>query len=71
MHTLVKHRIMTCKWFPVCPMKWYYEQGRLDRKWIELYCQGDWKNCIRYQMEESAQYHSDNMLPDGSIDKSL
>ncbi len=24
----------------------------LDKKWIELYCKGDWKSCIRYQMEE-------------------
>ncbi len=23
-----------CKWFPVCPMKYFYEQGELDRKWI-------------------------------------
>jgi len=60
-----------CKWFPVCPMKRFYEQGILDRKWIELYCKGDWESCIRYKMEENGQYHPDNMLPNGSIDKTL
>jgi len=56
-----------CKWYPVCPMKWFYEQGKLNKKWIEMYCKGDWKSCVRYQMEESDKYHPDNMLPDGTI----
>lgn len=60
-----------CKWYPVCPMKWFYEQGKLNKKWIELYCKGDWESCVRYQLEESGQFHPDNMLPDGSIDKTL
>jgi len=52
-------------------MKTYYEQGRLDKKWIDMYCKGDWDSCIRYAMEESGQPHPDNMLPDGSIDETL
>ena len=60
-----------CKWFHVCPMKRFYEHGKLDKKWIDNYCKGNWKNCIRYQLEEKGQYHTDNMLPDGTIDKSL
>ncbi|MCF8360687.1 MAG: uracil-DNA glycosylase [Prolixibacteraceae bacterium] len=60
-----------CKWHQVCPIKSYYEQGKLDKKWIEQYCKGDWKSCVRFQMEERGQYHPDNMLPDGSIDESL
>jgi len=60
-----------CKWYPVCPMKRYYEEGKLDRKWIELYCKGDWENCVRYQMEETGQYHPDNMLPNGEICEKL
>ncbi len=52
-------------------MRRYYEMGRLDRKWIEMYCMGDWNNCVRYQMEEEGKYHPDYMLPDGSIDESL
>jgi hypothetical protein len=52
-------------------MKYYYEKGELDEKWINDYCKGDWKSCVRYQMEENGEYHPDNMLPDGSIDSSL
>lgn len=62
---------MNCKWYQVCPMKYYYEKGELDEKWINDYCKGDWKSCVRYQMEENGEYHPDNMLPDGSIDSSL
>lgn len=58
---------VSCKWFPVCPMKRFYEQGKLNKKWINQYCMGDWQNCIRYQMEEKGEYHPDNMLPDGTI----
>lgn len=60
-----------CKWFPACPMKWFYEEGRLERKWIELYCKGDWKSCVRYEMEEKGTFHPDWMLPDGSLDERL
>ena len=60
-----------CKWYLACPMKRFFEEGRLDRKWIELYCKGDWESCIRYQMEENSQPHPDNMLPDGKICESL
>jgi DNA polymerase len=60
-----------CKWYPVCPLKRFYERGKLDGKWIELYCKGNWKSCIRYQMEERYEPHPDWMLPDGSIDNNL
>jgi len=48
-----------CKWYSLCPMKRFYEEGRLERKWIELYCKGDWSNCVRYEMEELGHYHYD------------
>jgi len=60
-----------CKWYPSCPMKRFYEDGKIDEKWIELYCKGDWKSCIRYEMEESGKPHPDWMLPDGTIDEKL
>jgi len=60
-----------CKWYPVCPMKRFYEEGKLDKKWIELYCKGDWESCIRYQMEERGEQHPDWMLPDGTLDERL
>ena len=63
--------LQDCKWFPSCPMKRFYEEGRLESKWIELYCKGDWKNCVRYEMEERVIYHPDWMLPDGSMDERL
>jgi len=60
-----------CKWYPMCPMKRYFERGLLERKWIELYCKGNWEDCVRYQKEEGGIYHPDWMLPDGSIDNDL
>lgn len=52
-------------------MKLYFEEGRLERKWIDRYCRGDWKSCVRYEMEEKGRYHPDWMLPDGSLDENL
>ncbi len=63
--------MMDCKWYPVCPLKRFYEEGQLSEDWIDLYCKGDWEICIRYKMEESGEPHPDWMLPDGSIDKRL
>lgn len=60
-----------CKWYQVCPIKRYYEGGILDKKWVELYCNGDWENCLRYHMEESGEPHPDWMLPDGTLDEKL
>ena len=60
-----------CKWYPVCPMKRFYEEGKLDSKWIEQYCKGGWKNCVRYHKEERGEPHSDWMLPDGSLNNEL
>jgi uracil-DNA glycosylase family 4 len=70
-YSKLKTLLSECKWYPVCPMKRFYENGLLDRSWIELYCKGDWKSCIRYKMEEKGEYHPDWMLPDGSIDTKL
>ncbi len=52
-------------------MKRYFEQGRLDEKWIELYCKGNWKACVRFEMEENRIAHPDWMLPDGELDERL
>ena len=52
-------------------MKYYTDAGKLDKKWTENFCFGNWEDCIRYQKEEANIYHSDNMLPDGTIDKNL
>ena len=60
-----------CKWYDFCPLKRFYEEGRLDKKWIEDYCKGDHPKCVRYKMEEKGIYHADNMMPDGTIDETL
>ncbi len=67
----MKVLLTDCKWYPACPMKRFYEEGKLDKRWIELYCKGDWKSCIRYQMEEKGKAHPDWMLPDGTLDEGL
>ncbi len=43
----------------------------MDKKWIEKYCHGDWRNCTRFHKEEKRIYHPDNMLPNGEIDENL
>jgi DNA polymerase len=60
-----------CKWYGLCPMRRFYEQGCLDRSWIELYCTGDWSRCVRFEKEEQGIPHPDWMLPDGTLDSSL
>ena len=60
-----------CKWYKVCPMKYFYEKVKQRGKWIKNYCKGNWKNCERFSMEETGRYHPDNMLPDGNIDNNL
>lgn len=60
-----------CKWYPVCPMKRFYESGRLEERWVRDFCHGDWQSCVRYQLEESGRSHPDTMLPDGSVDTRL
>jgi DNA polymerase len=60
-----------CKWYWLCPLKFYYEQGKLDKKWIDKYCMGNWESCARYQMEERGEPHPDYMLPNGEIREEL
>jgi len=60
-----------CKWFQVCPLKRFYEKGKLDKKWAENYCKGNWRECERYKLEEKGISHLDWLLPNGKEDKSL
>jgi len=52
-------------------MKFYLQQGKLDSYWVNNYCHGNWKACIRYQKEEAGLYHPDNMMPNGTINNNL
>ena len=56
-----------CKWYQLCPMKYYYEDGKLEDRWIREYCKGNWLRCVRYELEERGEPHPDWMLPDGSL----
>ncbi|MFX1305167.1 MAG: uracil-DNA glycosylase [Promethearchaeota archaeon] len=67
----MKTKNKTCKWYPVCPIKYFVDHGKLDRKWVENYCLIGNRECIRYKLEESGKYHPDNMLPNGEIKKEL
>ncbi len=58
-----------CKWYNVCPIKRFYEEGKIDKKWIEHYCFRGGKGCKRYEMEENGIPHPDNMLPNGELIK--
>ncbi len=60
-----------CKWYFVCPIKSFVENGKLDPIWIEKYCLVGNKNCERFKMEERGEYHPDNMLPNGKIKEDL
>ncbi len=60
-----------CKWFYVCPINYFTQEGKLDKHWVNDYCKNNWNNCVRYYKEEHGIYHPDNMLPDGKIDKNL
>ncbi len=60
-----------CRWYRMCPMKRFYEAGKLDGKLVELYCKGDWGSCVRFEMEERGEPHPDWMMPDGSTDEGL
>jgi len=62
---------MTCTWYAVCPMKYFTDAGLLDPKWVNTYCKGDWRSCVRYRMESRGQPHPDHLLPDGSLEESL
>ncbi len=61
----------TCQWFSVCPIRRYTEQNLIDKKWVEEYCKSEYWRCVRRKMQEKGQYHPDNMMPDGTVDKRL
>ena len=60
-----------CKWYIVCPIKYFVDHGKLDSKWVKNYCLVGNKECIRYQKEELGENHPNNMLPNGEIREDL
>lgn len=60
-----------CKWYSVCPIKYFTDSGKLEKYWVENYCLVNNKKCVRYEMEEKGEFHPDNLLPDGTVRKDL
>jgi len=68
---MIDYKHKQCKWFPVYPMKFYWEQGEIDESLIKQYCLDNWSICVHYQKEEAGIYHPDNMMPDAQINSEL
>jgi len=60
-----------CKWYAICPIKRFTDDGKLERYWVEHYCLVGNPACIRYQMEARYEPHPDNMLPNGEVRNDL
>lgn len=67
----MKIKVKVCKWYQMCPIKFFVDNGKLDRKWVEEYCLVGNRKCVRYQLEESGKPHPNNMLPNGEIKNEL
>jgi hypothetical protein len=65
----VKNQV--CIWYSVCPIRRFYESGKLEEYWVKTYCLVGNPDCVRKQMEAKGIPHPDNMLPDGTIRKEL
>ena len=62
-----------CIWYnETSAMKRAYNQGILDKKWVERYCWNGGKGCVRKKrFEEEGYVSSDYVLPDGTVDEKL
>jgi hypothetical protein len=62
-----------CRWYNESSgMKRAYDNGWLDKQWIENYCWNGGAGCIRKKRFEEEGYVSpDYVLPDGTIDIKL
>jgi len=62
-----------CRWYNESSgMKRAYDNGWLDKQWIEDYCWNGGTGCIRKKrFEEEGHISPDYVLPDGTIDIKL
>ena len=60
-----------CPHYVTCPMRTYYAEGKISKQWVDEYCFGDFEACVRKLLEDDGVYHSDQMMPDGKIDRRL
>jgi len=60
-----------CKWFNICPLRKFEKERKLNLVWRNKYCLSSFQKCQRYIEALKKIPHPVNMLPDGSINKSL
>ena len=60
-----------CKWFNICPLRRFEKERKLNLVWRNKYCLGNFQKCQRYIETLKEVSHPANILPDGSINKSL
>ena len=60
-----------CKWYNICPIKAFFEKGKVEQELIEKYCFNKGIGCQRMDMEEKGVFEPYNMLPNGKIDQNL
>jgi len=62
-----------CDWYnTTSAMKRAYDQGLIEKKWVEQYCWNGGKGCVRKRRFEEEGYVSpDYILPDGSVHEGL
>ncbi|MDD3680915.1 MULTISPECIES: hypothetical protein [unclassified Mesotoga] len=61
----------SCINYHECPVVKAYEHGKIDGEWIRMYCEGNWKECARFQLDEIIGNSPDFVLPDGSVEERL
>ncbi len=61
----------SCSNYYECPVVRAYEEGKIDAEWIRMYCERNWRECARFQLDEIFSYSTDFVLPDGSIEDRL
>ncbi|MBN1502167.1 uracil-DNA glycosylase [Candidatus Woesearchaeota archaeon] len=58
---------MACKWNNVCPLRRLEQQSKISADYKKEYCESEenWKNCVRFKLEEQGISHKDSLMPDG------
>ncbi|MEA3400003.1 MAG: uracil-DNA glycosylase [Armatimonadota bacterium] len=62
-----------CRWYnETSAIKRAYDQGLIERKWVEDYCWNGGEGCVRKPRFEQEGYVSpDYVLPDGTVSEKL
>ena len=55
-----------CECYATCIIKQFFDKGKIQRYWIEIYCKSRWQQCVRYNIISRGKRPPDDMLPNGS-----